>query len=70
VCEIAGAVGILVPFTRFAAGIALVLFLIAVFPANAYAAERPEKFGRAAFPFWPRYAAQLVLILLVLLATV
>jgi uncharacterized membrane protein len=70
VCEIAGAVGILVPQTRFAAGIALVVFLIAVFPANAYASERPERFGRAAFPFWPRYAAQLVLILLVLLATV
>ena len=69
-CEIAGAVGILVPFTRFAAGIALVLFLIAVFPANAYAAEHPDKFGRAAFPFWPRYVAQLVLILLVLLAIV
>jgi uncharacterized membrane protein len=70
VCEIAGAVGILVPATRFAAGIALVLFLIAVFPANAYAAEHPEKFGRAAFPFWPRYVAQLGLILLVLLAIV
>ena len=69
-CEVAGAVGILVPATRFAAGIALVLFLIAVFPANAYASERPETFGRAAFPFWPRYAAQLVLILLVLLAVV
>ena len=69
-CEIAGAVGILVPYTRFAAGIALVLFLVAVFPANAYAAEHPERFGRAAFPFWPRYAAQLVLILLVLLAVV
>jgi uncharacterized membrane protein len=70
VCEIAGAVGILVPFTRFAAGIALVLFLIAVFPANAYAAEHPDRFGRAAFPFWPRYAAQLALILLVLIAIV
>ena len=70
VCEIAGAVGILVPVTRLAAGIALALFLIAVFPANAYAAEHPEKFGRAAFPFWPRYAAQLGLILLVLLAVV
>ena len=69
-CEIAGGIGILVPFTRFAAGIALVLFLIAVFPANAHAAANPERFGRAAFPFWPRYIAQLVLILLVLLATV
>ena len=70
VCEIAGAAGILIPQTRFAAGIALVVFLIAVFPANAYASQHPERFGRAAFPFWPRYAAQLVLILLVLLATV
>ena len=69
-CEIAGAIGILVPVTRFAAGIALVLFLVAVFPANAHAAEHPERFGRAAFPFWPRYGAQLVLILLVLLAVV
>lgn len=69
-CEIAGAIGILIPATRFAAGVALVVFLIAVFPANAYAAQNPERFGRAAFPFWPRYAAQLVLIVLVLLATV
>ena len=29
----------------------------------------PERFGRAAFPFWPRYLAQLALILLVVLAT-
>lgn len=70
VCEVAGAIGLLVPQTRFAAGAALVVFLIAVFPANALAAEQPERFGRAAFPFWPRYAAQLVLILLVLLAIV
>ncbi|MBN9240245.1 MAG: hypothetical protein BGO97_11065 [Micrococcales bacterium 70-64] len=70
VCEIAGAVGILVPATRFAAGIALVLFLIAVFPANAHAADNPERFGRAAFPFWPRYLAQVALILVVLLAVV
>ncbi|MEP6479712.1 MAG: hypothetical protein ABJB03_09995 [Rhodoglobus sp.] len=67
-CELAGGVGILVPQVRFVAGIALVLFLIAVFPANAYAAEHPEKFGRAAFPFWPRYFAQLGLIALCLVA--
>ena len=69
-CEIAGGIGLLIPQLRFAAGIALVIFLIAVFPANAHAAANPERFGRAAFPFWPRYAAQLVLILLVLLAIV
>lgn len=69
-CELAGGVGILIPQVRFVAGIALVLFLIAVFPANAYAAEHPEKFGRAAFPFWPRYFAQLGLIALCLVAIV
>jgi uncharacterized membrane protein len=74
-CELAGAVGLAAPWqllglewVRWLAGAALVVFLIAVFPANAYAAEHPETFGRAAFPFWPRYAAQLALILLVTLA--
>jgi uncharacterized membrane protein len=75
VCEIAGAIGLAAPWqllglewVRWVAGAALVVFLIAVFPANAYAAEHPEKFGRAAIPFWPRYLAQLALILLVTLA--
>jgi len=36
--------------------------LIAVFPANAYAAADPERFGSAAIPFWPRFVAQVVLI--------
>ena len=70
VCEVAGGVGILVPWTAFAAGLLLVLFLIAVFPANAYAAANREKFGVAAIPFWPRFAAQLVLIALILVAIV
>jgi uncharacterized membrane protein len=68
VCEIAGGIGILVPATRLAAAIALVVFLVAVFPANAYAAEHPEIFGRAAIPYWPRYCAQLALVALVMLA--
>jgi uncharacterized membrane protein len=68
VCEVLGGVGILLPWTRLVAAIALTVFLIAVFPANAYAAAHPEKFGRAAIPFWPRLIAQLVLIAIVLLA--
>ena len=68
VCEIAGAVGLLVPALHFAAGMALVVFLVAVFPANAYAAEHREKFGRTAIPFWPRYWGQLVLIALCIVA--
>jgi uncharacterized membrane protein len=53
---------------RLAAGICLVLFLIAVFPANAYAARDPARFGRLAIPFWPRLGIQLLLIVLVILA--
>jgi uncharacterized membrane protein len=68
ICEVLGGVGIALPWTRVAAAIALVVFLIVVFPANAYASQHPEKFGRAAIPFWPRLVAQLILIALVLLA--
>jgi len=77
VCEVAAAIGLVLPWEllgfewmRWVVGVLLVGFLIAVFPANAYAASRPEKFGRAAFPFWPRYFAQLGLIALVVLATI
>ena len=69
-CEVAGGLGLLWEPTRFITGIALVLFLIAVFPANAYAAEHPERFGKAATPFWPRYFAQMLLITLCLLAAI
>jgi uncharacterized membrane protein len=74
-CEIAGGLGIALPWQlagtewmRWLVGALLVAFLIAVFPANAYAAAHPEKFGRVAFPFWPRYLAQLALILAVTVA--
>lgn len=68
VCEIAGGLGLLFPPTRIAAGIALVVFLAAVFPANAYAAKHKEKFGALAIPFWPRLIGQIVLAALVLFA--
>ena len=70
ICELAGAAGLLVPWDglRLAAGICLVVFLIAVFPANAYAARDPERFGRTAIPFWPRLVGQVVLIAAVVLA--
>ena len=66
VAEIAGGIGLLLEPTRAAAGIALAVFLVAVFPANAYAARHPERFGRIAIPFWPRLIGQVVLIALVL----
>jgi uncharacterized membrane protein len=70
ICELLGAAGLLVPWdgVRLAAGICLVVFLIAVFPANAYAARDPARFGRLAVPFWPRLGIQLLLIALVILA--
>ncbi|HEU0206626.1 MAG TPA: hypothetical protein VFQ74_08040 [Pseudolysinimonas sp.] len=68
--ELAGAAGLLAPWPllREITGISLVVFLILVFPANAYASQHPERFGRAAIPFWPRCLGQLALIALVLAA--
>jgi uncharacterized membrane protein len=68
VCEIAGAIALLAPWEwlRLTTGICLAVFLIAVFPANAFAAEHRERFGRTAVPYWPRFGAQLGLIALVL----
>ncbi len=68
-CELAGGVGLQVPVTRRAAGVCLAAFFVAVFPANAYAAQHPDRFGRAAFPFWPRLAAQAGLIAAALWST-
>lgn len=68
VCEIAGGLGLLFAPTRIAAGIALVVFLAAVFPANAYAARHREKFGALAVPFWPRLIGQIILGALILVA--
>jgi hypothetical protein len=33
-----------------------------VFPANAYAAANPKRFGSLAIPLWPRLLAQVALI--------
>jgi uncharacterized membrane protein len=65
-CEIAGGIGLLVEFTRVTSGVALAVFLVAVFPANAYAARHRERFGAVAIPLVPRLVGQLLLIALVL----
>lgn len=64
VCEIAGGLGLLIPILRKPAALSLMVFLAAVFPANAYAARNPETFGRIAVPFWPRLAFQVLLMAL------
>ena len=65
-CEVLGGIGLAVPVTRPAAAIALSLFLVAVFPANIYASQHPETFKSLSIPFWPRLAAQVALIGLIL----
>jgi len=42
VLELLGAVGLLVPTTRVAAAICLLLLMLAMFPANIYAARMPN----------------------------
>jgi uncharacterized membrane protein len=63
VFEIAGAVGLLIPWTRRLAGICLVLLLIAQFPANVYAALNEIPLGgEAPTPLWLRTPMQLLFI--------
>ena len=42
VLELLGAVGLLVPATRVAAAVCLLLLMVAMFPANIYAARMPN----------------------------
>ena len=66
ICEILGAIGLLVPRTRRVAGSALILFLIAVLPANIHAALSDVTLrGAPATPLVPRILLQLLFILLV-----
>jgi uncharacterized membrane protein len=65
VCEILGAIGLLVPRTRKIAAIALIVFLIAVLPANTHAARAGVTIGgSAATPLVPRVALQVLFIAL------
>ncbi len=70
--EILGGLGLLAPWwgVRFAAGLALIALLIAVFPANVEAARDPKRFGAVAVPVVPRAIGQLVLGLLLLVAVI
>lgn len=64
-CELAGATGLLIPATRRAAGIALILFFIAVLPANIHAARAAVALrGRPPTPLWLRVPMQILFIVL------
>ena len=66
ICEVLGAVGLLVPRTRRLAAVALIVFLLAVLPANVHAAQGNLTIGGSAVtPLWPRVALQLLFIALV-----
>lgn len=72
VAEIVGGLALLAPWPsiRFAAGVGLIALLIAVFPANAYVARHPDRFGRLSVPLVPRLVGQIVLGALVLVAAI
>jgi uncharacterized membrane protein len=66
ICEILGAIGLLVPRTRRAAAVALVVFLLAVLPANVHAALSEVTLRSAPVtPLIPRVALQALFIGLV-----
>ncbi len=67
--EALGAIGLLVPATRSAAGLCLAALLIALFPANVNAARKHLQLrGKQPTPLWLRLPMQLVYISLVVLA--
>jgi uncharacterized membrane protein len=61
--EIAGAIGLIVPQTKRLAGICLLLLLLALFPANIYAAVNAIQFrGAPPTDLWIRGIVQAVLL--------
>ena len=65
ICEILGAIGLLIPRTRRVAAIALIALLVAVLPANIHAAQSGVTFGGSpATPLVPRIALQVLFIAL------
>jgi len=70
ICEILGAVGILLPRTRTLAGLCLCLFLLAILPANIKAArESLNVGGRRATALWLRVPMQVLFLVITLWST-
>lgn len=70
ILEIAGALGILVPALSLIASVCLVLLLIAMLPANIYAARNKLTIGGQPVPKLPvRIGIQLIFITAILLAS-
>lgn len=65
ICEVLGAIGLLVPRTRRIAAVALIAFLLAVLPANIHAAQAGITLrGAPPTPLVPRIALQVLFIAL------
>ena len=65
VCEVAGAIGLLIPRTRRAAGAALALYAVCVYPANIYHALAHKHVAPLPDSWWyhgPRLLFQPVLV--------
>jgi uncharacterized membrane protein len=69
VFELLGAVGILIPVTRRAAGIGLFLLTIAVTPANVYMLQHAELFNVPRWALVIRLPFQAVLLALIIWST-
>lgn len=70
VCEILGAIGILVPRTCSFAGLCLCVFLMCVLPANTKAARESLTIGgRPATELWLRIPMQLLFLVLICWST-
>ena len=69
VLELLGAVGILIPATRRAAGVGLFLLTIAVTPANVYMLQHAELFNVPRWALIVRLPFQVVLLALILWST-
>jgi uncharacterized membrane protein len=66
ILEILGAIGLLIHPTRVVTGVFLIIFLIAVFPANIYGTQKGVTLNKRPMPrMWIRAPIQLLLIVLV-----
>jgi uncharacterized membrane protein len=65
VVELAGALGLLLPKTRRAAGIGLFLLTIAVTPAHIYMLQEPQLFPVPVWALWLRLPIQAALLWLI-----
>jgi len=67
--ELLGAVGILIPSVRKAAGVGLFLLTLAVTPVHIFMLQRPELFHVPVWALWLRLPIQVALLALILWST-